>query len=341
MIGKKPLLLLLLLSLCSCARSFSISRIDTTLSGGILWPGEPERPRIRYLWSLQQVRYEESKAITELFAGVENPSDPKESPILLRPQGIYVDERRFYIADPGAGRVTVIDKKDMKTFHIIDTPEQELSYPISVVADMDGNIYVSDPDMRKVIVYAPDGVFRSYLEGDFMRPSGLAIDRKRGIVYVADTLDHRIYVYTTSGKRLREIGKRGDGDGEFNYPGYLFVDREGNLYVSDCLNFRIQIFSPDGVFLTRFGEPGDAYHTLDKPRGVAVDSEGHIYVVDAGRDMVKIFDREGRLLLFFGEKGHDYGRFYLPTGIFIDEDDRIYVADTINMRVQAFEFIKE
>ncbi len=329
----------LLFFLFGCAPSFTISRIDTTASGGILWPGEPEKPRIRYLWSLQQVNYIEGKSIKDIILGYDNPYEPRESPILLRPQGVYVDQKRYYIADPGAGRVTVIDRKNMKTFQIIYAGAEELQYPISVVSDKDGYIYISDPELRRVIKYRFDGNFIAYFKGEFLRPSGLAIDRLRDIIYVTDTLSHKIYIYNSSGERLGEIGRRGEGDGEFNYPGYLFVDRNGNLYVSDSLNFRIQIFGPDGKFIKKFGEPGDAYHTLEKPKGVAVDTEGHIYVVDAGKDMVKIFDRDGRLLLFFGEKGHEYGKFYLPAGIFIDIENIIYVADTINMRIQAFQFL--
>ncbi|MCX7793695.1 MAG: 6-bladed beta-propeller [Thermodesulfovibrionales bacterium] len=332
-------LLPILFLLCSCASTFYTSRIDLTASGGILWPGEPEKPRIKYLWSLQNVNYTEAAGALDILAGIDDPDNPKYSPILLRPQGVYVDEKRLYIADPGAGRITVIDRNNMRTFHILDADNEELQYPVSVVSDKAGNIYVSDPELKKVMIYSSRGRFVSFFEGEFLRPSGLGIDRQRNIIYVADTLGHKVYVYSTSGKRLGEIGGRGEGDGEFNYPGYLSVDRNGYLYVSDSLNFRIQIFGSDGRFIKKFGEPGNAYHTLDKPKGVAADSEGNIYVVDAGMDMVKIFNQEGRLLLFFGEKGHDYGKFYLPTGIFIDEQDVIYVADTINMRIQAFEFL--
>lgn len=338
-LSKVALLLTFSLTLASCAPSFTLSRIDMTAHGGILWPGEPEKPRIRYLWALQQVNYMEGKDIRDIILGADNPSDPRESPILLRPQGIYVDDRRYYIADPGAGRVTIINRKDMRTFHIIYAGAEELIYPISVVSDSAGNIYISDSELGRVIKYREDGKFAAYFKGEFSRPAGLGIDRMRDIIYVADTLAHKIYIYNTSGERLGELGGRGDGDGEFNYPGYLFVDRSGYLYVSDSLNFRIQIFNPHGQFIKKFGETGDAFHNLEKPKGLAVDTEGHIYVVDAGKDMVKVFDRDGRLLLFFGERGHDYGRFYLPSGIFIDKENIIYVADTINMRIQAFQFL--
>lgn len=317
------------------------ARFDMTSSRGVVWPGGPEKPRIVYLWSLQNVSGDEEKGgILSAVAGEEEKTaDAQRSTILLRPQGIYADEGRLYIADPGAIRVTVIDRKTMDVMQILDTDSGSLAYPLSVVASGDGTIFVSDPDLRKVIVYGANGKFLRYFEGEMQRPAGLAIDRQRGIVYVVDTLGHTIHKYGTDGKRLGSIGGRGDGDGEFNYPTYAFIDSKGELYVTDFLNFRVQIFGPDGRFAGKIGFLGDSNNALEKPKGVAADGEGHIYVVDAGKDMVKIFDRGGQLLLFFGGTGHRYGDFYLPAGIFIDEKNVIYIADTVNMRVEAFQFL--
>jgi len=327
----------------SCAPPIYRAEIDRTASGGIIWPGKPERPRIKYLWSLQRLHAYEGETPLDLLAGrsTEDLSDPRGSPILLRPHGIYVDENRYYIADPGAMRVSIIERKDMKVLHILYADFEPLRFPIDVVSDAEGDIFVTDAELRRVICYNRDGKFKYFIGEGFLRPSGLAIDRERNRLYVVDTLGHKVYIYGTDGKEIGEIGRRGEAEGEFNYPGYAFVDSKGYLYVTDSLNFRIQIFNPQGDVVRVFGKHGDAYHTLDKPKGVAVDSEGHIYVVDAGMDMVKIFDRQGRLLLFFGEKGHGYGKFYLPSDIFIDENDVIYVADTINMRIQAFKFLSE
>jgi sugar lactone lactonase YvrE len=196
----------------------------------------------------------------------EPPTDAQSSPILVRPQGIYADDGRLYIADPGAIRVTVVDRKTMDVLQILDTDSGSLSYPLGVVASREGTIFVSDPDLRKVIAYSADGKFLRYFEGEIQRPAGLAIDRQRGIVYVVDTLGQTVYRYGTDGKRLGSIGRRGEGDGEFNYPTYAFVDGKGQLYVTDFLNFRIQIFSPDGAFSGKMGVLGDSYDSFDKPK---------------------------------------------------------------------------
>ncbi len=41
---------------------------------------------------------------------------------------------------------------------------------------------------------------------------------------------------------LRKWGTGGDGDGQFDRPLELAIDREGNVYVADTGNHRIQVF---------------------------------------------------------------------------------------------------
>lgn len=317
--------------------------IDHSTVGGILWPGGSAKPRIKYLWNLQVVAGRSGQDnIVSLLAGSDefDFTDPAAAPILLNPYGVFCDEKdRLYITDTVALRVTVIDMKTMESFHITDTDSDSFVSPLGVVADNEGRIYVSDSELRKVSVFNDKGKFMYFFEGDFKRPTGLAINAGKKAVYVVDTLEHKIYQYGYDGKRTGSVGGRGDDEGLFNYPTNIAVDKEGYIYVTDAMNFRVQIFDPSGSYVRDFGTYGDDYFAFDKIKGIAVDGEGHIYVVDAQQDTVKIFNKEGRLLLFFGQQGHYYGEFFLPTGIYIDNKNRIYVADSINMRVQAFQFL--
>src|SRR3990172_3319939 len=103
--------------LASCARPQYKAQIDMTLSEGIIWPGKPETPRIKYLWSLNNVGAEEPRedSYLDFLTGrtTEDITDLQASGTLVRPQAVYVDEKRLYIADPGASRVTVVDRKTM------------------------------------------------------------------------------------------------------------------------------------------------------------------------------------------------------------------------------------
>jgi len=328
--------------LASCAPSRAY--FDRTASEKIIWPGPPERPRIQYLWSLSNLSSESEgrRGLSDFIAGDVrgDVTDPQTSNILLRPYSIFVDGReRMYIADPGAFRVSVIDMKTLDVFHIFGAGEQEFISPVGVTADPAGRIYVSDSELKKVFIFSEQGKYIKDLEGEFKRPTGLALDAQRSHLYVTDTLEHMVVIYNLDGKRLGSIGRPGSLDGEFNFPTHLSLDKAGLLYVNDAMNFRIQIFDGEGRFLGKVGGLGDEYYNLEKPKGIGVDTFGNIYVVDSTRDTVKIFDRQGRLLLFFGSKGFSYGEFWLPAGMFIDAKNTIYVADPYNMRVQAFRLL--
>lgn len=324
----------------SCAPSKAI--MDYTMTESIVWPGGKEKPRIKFLWTLQRLAGGEETQFERFIGGELDHAigDPRNSALLINPHGVFVDGNdRMYIADPGAFRVSVVDLKTTETFQILYAGVEPLQFPLGVVADPEGRIYVTDPEMRKVVVFDKDGKFLYFFEGSFKRPTGIAVDIKRKVVYVTDTWDHKIFKYNYGGQRLAVIGKRGEGHGEFNYPTHLAIAPDGALNVSDTMNFRVQILSPEGKYINSFGVAGDTFDTFDKIKGIAVDTEGHIYVVDSKQDTVRIYNREGRLLLFFGNTGRFYGEFTLPTGIYIDSKDRIFVSDSWNMRIQTFQFL--
>ena len=158
-------------------------------------------------------------------------------------------------------------------------------------------------------------------------------------LYVADAKLHRILAFDLQGRLLHQFGERGTAPGQFNAPTHLAVDDLGHIYVTDALNFRVQVFDPQGGVLAVIGSAGDASGHFSRPKGVAVDSFGHVYVVDALFDNVQGFDGEGRFLLHWGESGSAPGEFWLPAGIAVDNDDRIYVADAYNRRIQVFKYI--
>lgn len=329
-------LFLMTVLLISCTSQRAV--IDRSAMEKILWPGPPEKPRISYLWNVSLLSGSEGSRASRLLAGEDDATDPRTSERLLRPYSIFVDEQGvLYITDPGAYRITIIDPKSNDSRNILDAGKQEFLSPIGVVA-FQGKVYVSDSLLNKVFIFDAEGRLAGEFQGEFKRPTSLALDRTRGRIYVSDTLAHVIYQYEPEGRRLGTLGRNGSEAGEFNFPTHIWVDRTGSLYVTDAMNFRIQIFSPDGLYEGSIGMLGDAYGDLEKPKGVAVDSDGNVYVVDAIKDMVKIFSRDGKLLLFFGQQGRDFGQFWLPSGIFIDERDQIYVADTYNSRIQVFRY---
>ena len=60
-------------------------------------------------------------------------------------------------------------------------------------------------------------------------------------VYVVEFGSATVSVFDENGKYIKSFGKRGNKDGEFNYPFAIAVSADGYVHVSDTENNRVQI----------------------------------------------------------------------------------------------------
>ena len=335
---------IIFITLASCAATeFDTLNQEPLGSTAVaVWPPPPQTARIQYIRSISgasDMGMKKSwfkKTMDTLFGKDETLQT------FLRPYGVYAHNERIYVTDTGTRVLHVFDLREKKSFTINKADKDDFLSPIGVAADKNGDIYLSDSLLKRVFVFDRNGKYRWDIgSADLLiRPAGVAMDEER--LYVVDTHGHKIDVFLKKdGSFLFSFGKNGSGNGEFNYPTNIYIDKEGLLYVTDSMNFRVQIFDNHGHFIATFGKHGNGSGDFSKPRGIAVDSDGNIYVADALFDTVQIFDKDGRLLLAFGRTGRGRGQMSLPAGLYIDEQDKIYVADSYNNRVQIFQYLKE
>lgn len=259
---------------------------------------------------------------------------------LIRPMAVVEVNGVVYVADPGAKGVHRFEPGTNNYELIAARGDAELPSPVGLARGKAGEVYVTDSELAQVLVIRPGAKEAVPLALPPMgQPTGIAFDPASGRLIVVDTSAHRVNVFNPDGTLHTSFGRRGRGDGEFNYPTLLWRDSQGRLYVTDSLNFRVQIFDAQGQFLKQFGQLGDGSGDNMRQKGVATDSYGHIYVADALFNALQIFDQAGSLLLSVGSVGSDRGEFWLPAGIFIDEDDQIYIADSYNQRIQILRYI--
>lgn len=258
---------------------------------------------------------------------------------LVRPMAVVAVKGVVYVADPGAKGVHRFDPAGR--YDLIGLgDERGLPSPVGLAVGADGEVYVADSVQRSVLVIRPDAKVAVPVALPALgQPTGVAYDVATGHLFVADTSAHVVRVFDRAGNAVQGIGERGEGDGEFNYPTYLWRDTRGRLYVTDSLNYRVQVFDEQGRFLRKFGKAGDGVGDFMRQKGVATDSFGHVYIVDGLMSALQIYDDAGRLLLVIGHLGQARGEFWLPAGIFVGDGDRIYVADAYNGRIQVFRYI--
>ena len=61
-------------------------------------------------------------------------------------------------------------------------------------------------------------------------------------VYMTETDNHRVSVFTCEGKFQTSFGMQGNRPGQFNNPHGIAVNEDGVVYVSDTHNHRLLIF---------------------------------------------------------------------------------------------------
>jgi sugar lactone lactonase YvrE len=261
---------------------------------------------------------------------------------LVKPFGVVaVDPQDFWILDQGAGTIVHVEDGKGKLNRLLDHTRQGFPSLVGFCFGKDGELYYTDSKLNCVGRISEDVTTLFTDTMLLMQPTGIAFSSATGQIWVVETAAHRIAIFDQDGTLVRRIGTRGSGPGTYNFPTFIWIDREGKVYIVDSMNFRIQILDQRGEFLACFGENGDASGQLARPKGVATDSHGNIYVADALFHVVQIFDPEGKFLYSFGGQGQGEGEFWMPAGIYIDSEDQIFVADSYNSRIQVFKLEKQ
>jgi DNA-binding beta-propeller fold protein YncE len=166
--------------------------------------------------------------------------------------------------------------------------------------------------------------------GLFVEPSSVELNSE-GVVIVAGH-ENRVQRFSMDGVLLDIFGEAGAGDGQFNHPHGLAVDRQRGdlLYVGDQNNHRLQVFTNDTTFVRQWGD--DQFRHI---HDVGIDqASGDLFVGDYELDTVRKFSPTGELLATFGGTGNGAGQFNGVWGISTDSGGFVYVADTFNRRLQ-------
>jgi sugar lactone lactonase YvrE len=164
------------------------------------------------------------------------------------------------------------------------------------------------------------GLSRGSARGQVHNPFGIA--RRGGVTYVADLNNARVNVYGPTGASRGQIGRFGEGPGQFIAPFGVAVGPDGSVYVSDRETNRIQRFTRTGRLIQVIGSTGSGPGQFLSPWGLATDVRGNLYVADLNNYRIQRFTGSGRYIEEFGR-----GILQSPTYVAVDRGCRVYVSD--------------
>ena len=256
---------------------------------------------------------------------------------------------------------------DLKSIGSYGSGDGEFLWPVQIITNDDGDIFVSDEASNRITRFNEAGEFVSKWgtagdgEGQFDGPTGIAFDTDGNLV-VVDSKNHRIQQYTPDGEYIGGFGSHGSEPGQMELPWGVHVDERDDIYVADWGNNRFQVFSSEGELKNVVGSSGNGEAQFDRPTGVAVDTHGDIYVSDWGNDRVQMFNSEGHYICSFRgdaslsrtartymltnampnrlrEMGRIEQEKYLrrPRSVRIDDEFRLFIPDYERYRIQVYQ----
>ena len=251
------------------------------------------------------------------------------------------------------------------------------SYPLGVAVTLSeiAHVIVSNSGSHKVdILSLTDGhVVRTIgTEGtaqcQFSNPLGVSVDPQNGHLWVSDSSNHRIQVFTEEGHFVRMFSC-------CRRPSSIVFLSNGEVVVASRSTKQLHVYTPEGVFCRSFGSFGDPWQvavvlmegvgkdqlavsdwrnncvqiisaadggvirtlsTVDRPVGVVVTPDQYVIVIENGKDSVAVFSPQGEHVHQWGSRGNAPGQFVWPYYAALLPDGRVAIADSGNDRIQLF-----
>ena len=208
------------------------------------------------------------------------------------PKGIVFHNNGNIFVGDTVGRILIFNGRGVYvgSFGMFGSLDNQLSDPWGLSVDSDGNVIVADKGNSSIKIFSPDGEFLMKIGGQGTLKSPVHCIQYEKCLVVSDKGEHCIKVFDRNGNFQYMFGKKGSGDGEFNAPSCMAVNKSGHLMVCDECNHRVQVFELNGKFIGKFGREGSNLGEFKNPASLAILSNGRIAVSDWKNHRIQLFE---------------------------------------------------
>ena len=167
--------------------------------------------------------------------------------------------------DPKNGNILVVDSSNHRVQLFSEQGEylhqfggkgnldHQLQFPNGLSVDSDCNVIVADTGNKVIKIFSRNGHFlRKIGEEGFLNRPWHCVQYDNYFI-ASDSGENCIKVFNHDGTFSYKFGKKGSGDGEFDTPRGLSINKAGHLMVCDRANHRVQVFELSGKFVGKFG----------------------------------------------------------------------------------------
>ena len=208
------------------------------------------------------------------------------------PKGIVFHNNGNIFVGDTVGRILIFNGRGVYvgSFGMFGSLDNQLSDPWGLSVDSDGNVIVADKGNSSIKIFSPDGEFLMKIGGQGTLKSPVHCIQYEKYLVVSDKGEHCIKVFDRNGNFQYMFGKKGSGDGEFNAPSCMAVNKSGHLMVCDECNHRVQVFELNGKFIGKFGTNGNNLGEFKNPASLVILGNDRIAVSDFNNHRIQLFE---------------------------------------------------
>lgn len=217
-----------------------------------------------------------------------------------------------------------------------------LKNPRGLAIGPNGDIYITDASDRVTVVSPKGKVLRrwgkqgtrpgdlSFVSVDPQQPTDIAasvVVGPNGNVYVSDSGNARIEVFSPTGVFLHRMGGFGGANGQFLLPYDLAVAPNGDVYVADDKLSSVSKLSPAGKLLWQIGGPTNSSSPLQGEIHLAsIDRHGRLVASSDSQEAIVYVDAAGHEVDTFHTTGYFPASHVGPCNVTVDAAGYTFVG---------------
>ena len=200
--------------------------------------------------------------------------------VLKYPSGISVNKDNIFVTDRVHDYLFKFCKKTLELLNSTKGSEElQLSFPLGLCTDTNGDVYVADSWNNRIVIFSTDLQFKSTF-GTHELNSPQDVKPTPDCVVVLDWSPNCVHLFSRDGDYLSSCISQGEEQYSLVcYPWFFCLDLSGNIVISDCDHHCIKIFTRSGEFIHSIGRKGNKKGEFISPYGIAISKSGVIFVV--------------------------------------------------------------
>ena len=213
------------------------------------------------------------------------------------PTGLAVSNGYLYMStDHAIKKIQMDDGKAVFTFGKKGTEDGRFHSPRGLVINKNGLLYVCDRDNHRIQVLQENHFQFSFGKhgkqpGTFSHPYDLTFNNTEDLLFITDSSNHRIQLFTPTGQFLKLFGNLTNIPGKLRYPTGICYTPDDHVLICSSNSHYMLIFKQDDSFVSIVAIEGteDGKQAYTDPVGVVMKNDGRIIVAGCNTNKLVVF----------------------------------------------------